>query len=50
MGGIRFRISAKISKQISDFWTQISTDFTTQCTRFLLLPTPRSLPTFWGFP
>jgi len=28
MSGVRFRISAKISKQISDFWTQISADFT----------------------
>ena len=27
MGGVRFRISALISKQISDFWTQISADF-----------------------
>jgi len=40
MGGVRFLISALISKQISDFWTQISTDFTTQCTRFLLLSAP----------
>ena len=27
MGGVRFRISALISKQISDFWMQISADF-----------------------
>jgi len=37
MGGDRFLIS----KQISDFWMQISADFTSQCTRFLLLPAPR---------
>jgi len=27
MGGVRFLISALISKQISDFWMQISADF-----------------------
>jgi len=27
MGGVRFRISALISEQISDFWAQISADF-----------------------
>ena len=42
MGGVRFLISALISKQISGCRFQlISTDFTTQCTRFLLLPAPR---------
>jgi len=42
MGGVRFLISALISKQLSVFWTLISTDFTTQCTKFLLLPAPRN--------
>ena len=27
MGGVRFRISDLTSKQVSDFWTQISADF-----------------------
>jgi len=48
MGGVRFLISALISKQISDSGRRfqlISTDFTTQCTRFLLLPAPRAPPT-----
>jgi len=27
MGGVRFLIAVMISKQISDFWTQISADF-----------------------
>jgi len=45
MAGVRFRISALIPSRflISGHRFQlISTDFTTQCTRFLLLPAPRS--------